>query len=34
MDIGTIQVELLTFIIAAVVLGKMALNDIVSKLQK
>ena len=34
MDIGTIQVELLTFIGVAVIIGKMALNDIVSKLQK
>lgn len=34
MDIGTIQVEVLTFLGVAALLAKMALNDIMSKLQK
>lgn len=34
MDIGTIQVEVITFIAVLAILGKMAINDILSKINK
>jgi len=33
MDIGTIQVEVITFIGVIIVLGKLALNDIITRIK-
>lgn len=34
MDIGAIQVEIVTLVIAGAVLAKMALNDIINQIKK